>query len=317
MSWSDRGKYFELMAPQRSPEWFKGRQCRATASTYEKLMGFSRPDFGTPEEERDIIVGRKPPKATNENMERGKVMEEPTRDYFHGLPPGSEMYEPSLCVGMTTYDFPFIDSVWPAEWQGKTLTEVFGSQAENPFHPNFFIGGSPDFITTLPDGSVKNGEIKFPKKMYDPLLMRATNSQCPKEIGWYPTNLPKLLANNQKALNSKYGYNRTRGVALPYGHLWTSHLYQMTGCMAVTQNKSCYYVVGSFEPYPGMFYWEELSFEENLWHRLVYPSLILAVETLIKPMMTAEQVQYYTNENKMLQSITSSENFSIVKWIGN
>lgn len=313
--WGNRIRYFELLEPQRSAGWFKARMCRITASTYEKIMGYSL--FGPAEEERDIIVGKKPQKESNENMERGKKMEEPTRDYFHenGLPPGTIMYEPSLCIGKTTYDFPFIDEIWPEQWRGKRLSDIFGTQAENPLHPNFFIGGSPDFIAKFLNGDEKNGEIKFPKKMYEQLLLKINTPNWTPSIGWYKTKCPKLLSKKQVEQNKKYGYRRTNGLALPYDHLWTSHLYQMIGCMAITGNKSCYYVVGSFEPKPGLFYWEEIQFDIELWHTLIYPNLVYAVENLIKPSMSQEQIKYYIQENKYLQSISDKDEFKIIPWI--
>jgi len=203
--WILRGKYVELSASQRSEDWFKSRR-RVTASNVEAVLGLS--SFKTQAEALDSIFGMGDKSVNPDQINRmnlGTQMEEPFRQFHKSLFSQVNIYEPSLCIGLTWYDIPY---------KNGYLSNIYPSQLSDPLHPNWFIGGSPDGILTFPNGSQRNLELKYTQKGYP-------------------------------ALFSEHGQFRYSPYPDRFPHIWRSHFYQMQTCMAITQNSACDYGVGS------------------------------------------------------------------------
>jgi hypothetical protein len=145
-------KFFELQAEQRSKLWFNARINTVTASGAEVVVtGESR--FTTIEKHIETVRGTAPKMETNENMQLGIDMEDPTREvYTRGM--GVHVIEPGLCVGLLHPD-----------------------QLKDPLHAGWFIGGSPDGLVTDSKANPTLGslEIKFPKRLYYILKQKLGN----------------------------------------------------------------------------------------------------------------------------------------------
>ena len=305
--WNFRNTFVELAAPQRSPGWFRARN-RITASVYESALDLSPFTTGytdsngktlsCQEEAIGRILGKIPPKEENEEMRIGKEQEPFERKWFartnhlrithdrnklreeycstkSGLSevPFADkvhkgyLYEPSLCLPLRWYDFPM-------QWkEDKLLSSFYPSQLEDPLHPNWFIGGSPDgeiSFSHRPDSLESEGfpfyqfrqpgfsgfqkiydanlEIKFPKGMYLPLLNHFVQihegqwEDWPRYTTYHNTRLSQPFLEEIRAAQLPF----TSGVIDHFPHIWRSHFMQMQGCMAITGRKHCIYQVGSF-----------------------------------------------------------------------
>jgi hypothetical protein len=139
-NWKRAWGWLELQAEQRSRPWFDARRCCATGSVAKKAMGWSSETYDPKDKVVNEICGRLPPTIVNTDMQRGIDNEDPLRKLFMTkVLSHLGCYEPSLCMGLTVYDFPLTKN-------GKLLSEVYGSMETNPYHPQWFIGASPDGI---------------------------------------------------------------------------------------------------------------------------------------------------------------------------
>lgn len=289
--WKVQKGYLELLAPQRSNQWKRAR--KVTASNIEAILGLSR--FKTKADIIGQILGGPEKSFTlteQARMDFGTRMEAPLRT-FHmtRFCPTATVIEPSLCIGLKWYDIPFRD--------GK-LSDFYPSQLEDPLHPNWWIGGSPDGILTFPDGRTRNLELKFTEKGYAPLLERAkgTDISLSKEAYRYTPCASQLYLSELKEL----GLNVEAGALDYFPHIWRSHYLQMQTCMFVTRNLECDYGVGS----PSSYYTETIPYDERLWIS-VYRELIHIIEEEIKPRMSSCQLEDFTKEIKQAIQLVPSE----------
>lgn len=302
--WLHRLAYVELNAAQRSPTWFAARK-RITASTYEKVLGLS--SFGTQDEAITEILGYAPKKETNEAMYLGTVNEDPMRDMYTqymdivGYP--IKIYEPSLCISLQTLDFPVGQ---------RLLSQIYPSQYADPLHPNWFIGGSPDGIITDNHGYSRNLEMKYTKRMYPALTERLYGQEFSPRAT--PTMHPELLTPRQNQIANSFG--TPNHVIDGYMHIYRSHYMQMQGCMSITHNSSCDYVVGSsIIDEEDQLHYENLIYDREYWQHFLYPSLIYIIERKIKPQMTRRERETFINGVKEIISITSPADYSVVAYV--
>jgi len=263
--WILREGYLELSAPQRSEVWKRAR--KVTASNIEAILGLS--PFKTKQEIiSQILDGPEKAFSVEEQarMDKGIQMEAPMRAFHLArFCPGATVVEPSLCVGLRWYDVPFKD--------GK-LSDYYPSQLGNPLHPNWLIGGSPDGIITFPDGKVRNLELKFTQKGYQPLNDRLKSTENSHR---YTPCSSRLYQDDLK----KIGLNLETGALDYFPHIWRSHYLQMQTCMSITRNLECDYGVGT----PTSYYTETIPYDEKYWVA-IYEDLIRIIETEIKPRMS-------------------------------
>ncbi len=283
--WKYRTDFVELNAEQRSPEWFRAREFRITASIYESILGHS--SFTSKEETIHRLLGLIPNKVQNEAMRLGQENEGPLRDYYSKLT-NCTITEPSLCLSLKKYDFSL-------EWhQGKMLSEIYPDQLADPLHPNWFIGGSPDGEIYPPGSPVPllNLEIKYTKNLYGPLvemsdqIRQGTVTVQSRYIDHYDPELAKVFLPDTRRQGFPCG-------AIDYfPHIWQSHFMQMQGCMAILNRRACVYLVGS----PQGTYSEIIPFDDRYWRYFLYPSLVRAVELDLKPAMSKEQLTNFSLE---------------------
>ncbi len=276
-NWRLETDYCELIAEQRSEGWFRARKYRATASKYATLLGLQL-RFESPDEAVQDILGLKPKKEPTKAMQLGTLNESGIRDTFCEKFGVKKVIEPSLCLSLRWFDF-------PCSWNNnKMLSEMYPSMLEDPEHCSWFIAGSPDGILEFSNGLKTNMEIKFTKDIYDPLKRKTDNMFFTTHRYTEYTN--ELLSKPFQHLVPKTGHMSNTGAVDSYPHIYISHLFQMTGCMFITNKTHCAYVVGSLEK---EMYSEMVSYDENLWRYYVYPELIKIIETEIKPRLTSEQ----------------------------
>lgn len=276
-NWKYRKHYIELVAEQRTPGWFNARKCRVTASKYASLLGLS--NFESVLESVESVLGITPQKAPNAAMQLGTEKEDVVRK-FYCEKYRAQVIEPSLCIGLRWYDV-------MCPWTGKRLSDKYKSMLSDPDHPNWFLAGSPDGFLTFENGQTANMEIKFPKKMYGPLIQKSSGTYFSTyRYHNHPTTAFKERLDKSDVL-------ATTGVLDYYPHIYTSHLFQMQGCMALTGEIRCAYVVGSLDIGT---YDEIVLFDEDLWRHYLYPELIRVIETEIKPRMTVLQKKEFREE---------------------
>lgn len=147
------GKFVELNAPQRSPDWVRARK-KVTASVLEKFCDMS--SFGTQYDAVLEILGRTH-KETSEAMRLGTEKEDVVaQDVMTNMPSIKSMREPSLCLPVVCHDF-----------------NKMGHPFDSNEHPFWYIGGSPDRFILYHDGSTSNMEIKYTTSLYRPLRDRS------------------------------------------------------------------------------------------------------------------------------------------------
>lgn len=277
----NRGTYIELAADQRTPEWFQARKLRCTASkTSIFVTGESK--FSTLDDEIQYLIGSKLPQHVNLAMQFGTMGESLAVESYEKKT-GQKIKEISLC-------FP----VWTSDLHKNVeyINRIHGNQLDNPLHPHWFLGGSPDGITYDEDiAEWVNIEIKYPRDVYFNLLnKRAFN------VG----------------LRISSGKNKKRQGADKYPHIFISHYMQMQQCMAITGNKFCDYVVDSSKKNT---YIERIEFDEKYWWEFMYPELIELIEIYLKPKILNRDLQKFKENNmKLIASVKSkiSENVVVV-----
>lgn len=288
--WKVEKDYLELIAEQRSDGWFAARKYRITASKYATLLGLSL-QFETPNEAIKEILGLKAKKEPNKAMQLGTLNEDGIRKQFCKKYFVTTAIEPSLCLSLRWYDF-------PCSWNGnKMLSSIYPSMMTNIDHPNWFISGSPDGILYFCNGERTNMEIKFTKSIYDNLRRKTDGVFYGKYR--YTNYDNKFLSKPFANLITKSGYISETGAVDCYPHVYISHLFQMQGCMHMTNVKKCAYVVGSLEK---EMYAEIIHFDENLWRYYIYPELVRIIEMEIKPRMTTDmRNEFYNNVREMIE----------------
>jgi hypothetical protein len=280
--------FVELKAGQRTPPWHGARKFRITASNYTKAIKGDLSDFATQEQTINRILGLGEPIKINENMQLGIDNEDPLRNWYSKVS-NSKIVEPSLCIGLSWYDFPM-------EWNnGKLLSEVYPSQLNDPLHPNWFIGGSPDGEIYYPNGEEANLEIKFTRRLYWPLQKRwfdTKNKDYSVSCRHYEYNYKNLNFAFQEDVKNYTKHKK--GAVDFYPHIYMSHFMQMQGCMSILGRNKCVYLVGT----PKEKYVETVNFDTRFWKYYLYPNLVEAVETKIKPRMSLEQKKDFSNKVK-------------------
>jgi len=280
--WLKREEYFELNAEQRSPEWHLARQCMITGSILEAVLGWCR--FNSREKVLLDILGLSEPKEVNENMMRGIVGEDPLRTQFmEEILPEWSYSEPSLCFGTTVYDFPL-----PS---GRLLSEEYGTMKENPFHPAWFIGASPDGLAEFQNTKIVL-ECKCPEYLYPPLLHNEEVSY------WVSHSYPHLL-NEKEREEAKENYSAEDEICV-VNKIKLAHLLQMYGQMAATRRKYAYYLVGYEKPQPG-YYYQLVPFDQEFWQRYAFPGIVYFILHYLLPSMTEEQKENHRKKVMILQ----------------
>jgi len=297
-----KSSFVELNAKQRTPPWDGARKDRLTASIYESVLGLSRFSGSGKIETIERMMGLRESKPITEAMQLGIINEDPLRNWYSDIS-NSKITEPSLCLGLSWYDFPM-------SWNNNMLlSKIYPSQLSDPLHPNWFIGGSPDGEVYFEDGLDANLEIKFTKKLYTPLDERLTeiNSNIPKFR--YGKWSPSLLCQPFQCDIRKY-FDVNDGVIDFFPHIWRSHFMQMQGCMALLGRSQCVYLVGT----PTQKYVEMIPFDERYWRCYLYPNLVEVVETEIKPRMSKEHKQKFADQVKDIIKTVPKHAEIMYKW---
>lgn len=294
--WKKEDNYFELQSEQRSPEWHAARKCMITGSVLQSVIGWNK--YSKREDVLRDILGLSPPIEVNVNMQRGIDGEEPLRNTFmEECLPGWSYSEPSLCFGVTVYDFPFSN--------GELLSQRYGKMKDNPFHPQWFIGASPDGLAELngqPDNKVVL-ECKCPEYLYAPLQVGY------EEETWGAHSYPHLLTDEERKESGDAGqpidyYSISNKIKV-------AHLLQMYGQMAATQRPHAYYVVGFEKPSCG-YYFEKIDFDRDTWQRKIYPGIVYFIINLLIPSMSETQKQEHVAKvNSLLEGL----NEKLVEWM--
>ena len=268
------GNFLELLCPQKSDEWFYYRKFRITASNYEKLIGNSPYPKSSIQDGVNELLGLTPKLVPNTAMLLGIENEDRVRDYVKSKFDGMEITEPSLCISNRWISLPCLDK--------------YGSPDRNPLHPfHFCNAGSPDGLISH-KGQLANMEIKFTLNMYEKLLgekprSRFNNSRIPC--------IDKMFGNS--------------GFIDKFGHITTSHYYQMQGCMHITNRPSCVYAVGS----PDKVYIEDIPYDYNFYSNFLYPNLIHTAINDIIPQMTTDQVYEFKTQIEQLQKLIPNNEY--------
>ena len=292
--WVKRNYFLELEAPQRSPAWFEGRKNSATASKNKVAMGFD--GFQTQDEYVLEIQGKTEKKEVNADMQRGIDGEDPLRQNFlKTVAPTASLYEPSLCLGLTVWDFPY---------RGRLLSETYGSMFTNPLHPAWFIRNSPDGIMDW-NGIQFTLECKFPESLYLDL-----QREEPEQY-WLRSKFPEFLTQEEVREAQANGY--------PNDHFCLStkikleHFCQIYGQMAGTLIPQAIYLVGYLKPENGLYY-QGLQFDNDLWQRKFYPHLIKFVVEKLIPALSPEDIAKHTKQVKELQLLTNENDYLTIAW---
>jgi len=235
-SWKKSWAWLELTAEQRSQPWFDARRCCVTGSVARKSMDFSGVCKTDKAEIVKEIRGVLPPTLVNVDMQRGIDNEDPLRRLFMSkVLPDKRCYEPSLCMGTTVYDFPFAS--------GKLLSEVYGDMKTNPYHPQWFVGASPDGI--ILDGvtgqPVADLECKVPEYCYPDMVPDSKKMRHPHEH-WMRSKFAYLFDEDEVnwAIDNDYPNN----YFMVESNLKLDHFCQVYGQLANTDLKHAYYLVG-------------------------------------------------------------------------
>lgn len=327
-NWKKVWGWLELTAEQRSKPWFDARRCCVTGSVAKKAMGFSSEVYDPKEKVINEICGRLPPTPVNVDMQRGIDNEDPLRKLFMTkVLPHLSCYEPSLCMGLTVYDFPL-----PS---GKLLSEVYGSMKDNPYHPQWFIGASPDGIILDEKGEypLADLECKVPEFCYPNMTTRANGDKCPNEY-WLECKFDYMFSREeiQYAEDNEYPDN----YFCVYTPLKLEHFCQVYGQMAITGIHHAYYLVGftkasekdltwvnshstcyfplDANEYQLGYSYFEMDFDQRLWQTKLYPHAVDFIVNSLIPNLTAEERVNHENKVRELLSLCSDEDFKLVPW---
>lgn len=302
--------YIELMAEQRSTEWFEARKYRITSSILESLIT-NTSKFSTMKETIQRILGNCEPTITNEHMQRGTKYEPYLRDAYKTIS-SCDIYEPGLCIGTTTYDHPMITN------NNRMMSEVYPCMLKNADHPNWYIGASPDGI--IKDiYNPKALEIKCPKEIPKDLLQNAKkwneNKNGPNNNPRYhrasPGSNMELYKVYSKDIEKLYGPTCPLGFIDYYGHIYLSHFLQMQQHMHVLRKKECVYLVGTFEG----TYIETVKFDERYYKYVIYPKLVEIVESKIKPEMPLKEREEFSKRvRKIIKNLPQNTKEYIINW---
>jgi hypothetical protein len=243
-NWKKAWGWLELQAEQRSKPWFDARRCCVTGSVAKKAMGWSSVTYDPKDKVVNEICGRLPPTVVNTDMQRGIDNEDPLRKLFmQRALPHLTCYEPSLCMGTVVYDFPILDPNSKSKSKTKKLlSELYGSMMTNPYHPQWFIGASPDGIILGQDGNpIADLECKVPQYCYPNMTTKLNGEKYPTEY-WLDCKFDYMFSEEeiQDARDNEYPDN----YFCIYTPLKLEHFCQVYGQMAITNIHHAYYLVG-------------------------------------------------------------------------
>lgn len=341
-SWKKSWAWLELTAEQRSEPWFNARRCCVTGSVARKAMDFSEVDKEAKAHIVKEIRGVLPPTPTNADMQRGIDNEDRLRQLFmKKVLPQYSCNEPSLCMGTTVYDFPFKD--------GKLLSELYGSMITNPYHPQWFIGASPDGIILDQQGQpIADLECKVPEACYTDMIPDSHGHRHTHEY-WLRSRFANLF--DEDEVNWAIDNDYSSSYFLIETTCKLDHYCQIYGQLANTNLKHAYYLVGFLKlmdchksrlsdsfyypvnwpegadvkqeedgnysdySYPLGFSYDELDFDQRVWQSKLYPQLIDFIVNHLIPDMTAEEKKKHEVKVAELLSLCCPDDFVVVPWM--
>jgi len=359
LNWKKAWGWLELQAEQRSKPWFDARRCCVTGSVAKKAMGWSSVTYDPKDKVVNEICGRLPPSIVNVDMQRGIDNEDPLRKLFMtSVLPKQTCYEPSLCMGTTVYDFPIVDPKSLSKTKygtKKLLSEIYGSMMTNPYHPQWFIGASPDGIILGEDGNpIADLECKVPEFCYPNMTTQLDGDKYPHEY-WLDCKFDYMFNDEEISYAQDNDYpNNYFSVYTPlkldhfcqvYGQMSITniyHAYYLVGFTAISdkdqnwinKHKSCYFPTTPEEycsyssapspdscgnpvinPGPLGYSYCELDFEPRLWQTKMYPHIVDFITNDLIPALTVEERNNHENKVKELLSLCQPHDFITVPWI--